>query len=468
MKRRSNKKVNVAMITLTICFCFMAIGYAIVNQQLSINGVAKTTGNWNIQFTNIVSNPTGGATNVTTPTGIGTTTATFNVELNEPGDKMEYTITVSNLGNIDAIVESVNKTESENSNITYTVEGIQIGTELKATRTKDFKVIVEFNSSATSVSGEETKTITLSINFVQQQGSNIEAVTPSIAINDLKSLAVVIGDGLYADSTESGRYIFRGSNPDNYITFNNEEWRILSIENDGTLKIVKSNSLEEMAWDTSDNRSSSTSTYCTYPDYGCNAWAAASNLIGTPSTFTLYYPNSNTNDSENITGTVTKDSSINTYLNTTYYNTIGTDKKYIVSHDFYVGSPGSSSDTESITTDVVQEKQYTWNGNVGLVTITEYLKASTDNTCTSLSAAYDYNSTNCGTNWIKYSDRYWTISPYVDSDTFYVWRVRNNGRIDYSMADDTFAETHPVVYLSSTIKLKGNGSSTNKYTIVES
>lgn len=42
------------------------------------------------------------------------------------------------------------------------------------------------------------------------------------------------GDGLYKDVYESGRYIYKGVNPNNYITFNGEEagWRIISLESD--------------------------------------------------------------------------------------------------------------------------------------------------------------------------------------------------------------------------------------------
>ena len=46
-------------------------------------------------------------------------------------------------------------------------------------------------------------------------------------------------DGLYADPEESNRYIFKGADPDNYITIGDEEYRIMSIESDGTLKVIK-------------------------------------------------------------------------------------------------------------------------------------------------------------------------------------------------------------------------------------
>ena len=50
--------------------------------------------------------------------------------------------------------------------------------------------------------------------------------------------------GLTKDEYEC-RYFFTGANPNNYITFNEEDagWRIISVECDGRLKIVKNNNI---------------------------------------------------------------------------------------------------------------------------------------------------------------------------------------------------------------------------------
>lgn len=57
------------------------------------------------------------------------------------------------------------------------------------------------------------------------------------------------GDGLYKDIYEDERYFYKGAKPNNYITFNDESWRILSVEADGTIKIIKSESIGDMEWD---------------------------------------------------------------------------------------------------------------------------------------------------------------------------------------------------------------------------
>ena len=50
---------------------------------------------------------------------------------------------------------------------------------------------------------------------------------------------VTTGDGLYKDEYEEGRYFYKGANVNNYITFNNEVWRIVSIEADKTIEECK-------------------------------------------------------------------------------------------------------------------------------------------------------------------------------------------------------------------------------------
>ena len=54
--------------------------------------------------------------------------------------------------------------------------------------------------------------------------------------------------GLEKDPYEC-RYFFKGANPNNYITFNNETWRIISAECDGTIKIIKETSASNQVWD---------------------------------------------------------------------------------------------------------------------------------------------------------------------------------------------------------------------------
>lgn len=94
------------------------------------------------------------------------------------------------------------------------------------------------------------------------------------------------GSGLYEDRNNS--YIYKGNNPNNYIKFNNELWRIISIDN-GAIKIVKNDSVGNMVFDKDDS----------------NEW---------------------------------KESSLYEYLNNDYYDTLGSEYKKIVNGDIQIMS----------------------------------------------------------------------------------------------------------------------------------
>ena len=352
-------------------------------------------------------------------------------------------------------------------------------TTLAVDETTTMKVIMKFQNETAIGSGYtgESHSINVRINTEQDDGNGGMVVERPLTPSDIKDKAGTSCNGeLVEDTSEPERYIYRGSNPCNYITFNGETagWRIVSIESDGTMKIVRNTSLGDMPWDAKGTRSSSTSTYCTNASsYGCNAWAATSNLVGMPAEFTLYNPNGNsTTDTTTYSGTVTQDSSLNTFLNGDYYNNtssnasyLGSDKGYIVAHNFYVGTPGNNQDEETIALDTQQEKSYVWNGNVGLISATDYMKASTNSTCTSLKAANN-SSNDCGTkNWLKSGSYYWTISPRVISYRHSVWLVYSDGRLSYYTGAFNSRGVRPAVYLSSNINLKGEGSSGTPYYI---
>ncbi len=41
---------------------------------------------------------------------------------------------------------------------------------------------------------------------------------------------------------------YTGKNPNNYVLFNNELWRMIGIF-DGKIKIIKNDSIKDMSWD---------------------------------------------------------------------------------------------------------------------------------------------------------------------------------------------------------------------------
>ena len=76
----------------------------------------------------------------------------------------------------------------------------------------------------------------ISTNLTLTAKGNIHNLT---TVDKLKNNVVTEGDGLYVDTYEDGRYVYKGGDPDNYLKFGGNLYRIISLEKDGTLKIVK-------------------------------------------------------------------------------------------------------------------------------------------------------------------------------------------------------------------------------------
>ncbi len=257
--------------------------------------------------------------------------------------------------------------------------------------------------------------------------------------------------GWLIDIYEDGRYIYKGANPNNYITFNDEKWRILSLEKDGTIKIIRNEILSSMnAWDTSNScpvtyNTSEHNGIFTVPNIiylapgggasGCNQW--------------------------------TRPATLNTYLNDVYYNNIDImSKSKIVSHTWNIGA--ITENNHDLDKQVKDENAVQWVGNIGLITASEYVRANTNvEQCGNLYDLYFNNNVICYvTNWMYISSTsWWTISP-VDSNSHQVISVF---RSDYLGAIETIYSQNyirPVLYLSPDITLSGSGSKEEPYIIV--
>ena len=239
-----------------------------------------------------------------------------------------------------------------------------------------------------------------------------------------KEISIVTsGDGLYADEYEEGKYTYKGANPNNYVTFNNEEagWRIISINSDGTIKIMKDadiNTSNNLAWDSS-----------------------ASNNWNRPA-------------------------SLNTYLNSTYYNSLSsTAQSQIVEGTYYAGAV--TWDNNDIQDQISDEKVTTSKVKVALPTVSEYLRANSNKEqCGTLSLNDDNYKTTCkNSDWMYYSsDSWWTLSPKSDSSNG-VFNVYSNGRVINHYAG-AYIAVRPAITLSSEVQITGGtGTASDPYTL---
>lgn len=242
-----------------------------------------------------------------------------------------------------------------------------------------------------------------------------------------KEEIVTSGDGLYKDEDESGKYIYKGTSPNNFINFNNETWRIISLEPDGRIKILRNSLLDtRMEWDTD--------TYDTTEKH----WD--------------------------------KPVKLNEYLNGDYLNTM-IDKNKIFSSDWSIGT--ITSENDNLNNQIIDENKQKWNGKVGLISVSEYLKTNTNtNQCNNLKLYTKNYSICCETSWMYIDGEYFSlITPVEYYNSYYreTWYVIPflylNGELHLFSANVT-AGIRPAVYLSADIKITGgDGSQNNPYTI---
>ena len=424
MRRKFNStQRNYIIAGLCMILVIMGVGYAAFSSQLKISGTSNITSNWNVKITDIQSKVVSGTpSNISEPTHTNTT-ATFKTKLVLPNDTMQYDITVSNEGDIDAKLDKITVPESNNPAIGFEVSGIKEGSLLEARQTAILTVIVKYNN-VTEQPDDLTADLKVTLDYSQAPEGYVPPV-PSETIGGQKVELVESGDGLYEDEYEEGKYTYKGANPNNYITFNNETWRIISIDSNGLIKIMKNESIGNRAFDSG-----------------------------------------NSNDWET--------SDIKTYLNDTYLPTITVNQDKIISHTWSIGAVtfGNSDLAGQIAVENGTESQ---SVSVGMITASEYLRANTNTEqCGNMSINNTNRATCKETNWmytiVPSGGHLWTISPKASSsnNVFYVSDVygfpSHDGYVGSYNADYSLGVS-PAVYLSSDITLTGTGTQAAPYKI---
>lgn len=166
------KNKNLLLVILLIAVIGMATGYAALSQQLVINGTANITTEWDVHISGITAsgnNSSTGAKDKISPT-YTSTSATFNVDLTQPGATAQYTLTVENSGTINAKLDSISGIKEANAieptGITYTINAKE-NDALLSGDTKDYIVTVTWNADMTEIPENKTKTATITLNYVQ-------------------------------------------------------------------------------------------------------------------------------------------------------------------------------------------------------------------------------------------------------------------------------------------------------------
>ena len=292
-------------------------------------------------------------------------------------------------------------------------------------------------------------------------------------------LAKVGTGGLFEDDHGDLRY--HGSNPDNYVTFNNETagWRIVGLFNvDGEqrIKLVRKDSIGLFSWDSSNGVNMG---------YGINQWGQSTNTDGSPyegadlmrelngdylnstlSENVNWYNNSNNRiGSGNFNKSyVLKDSAQKLIGEATWYTGgITYVRDTIVTlAEAYAAERGTKvkTCTSGDECNDTIERTYTWTGKVGLIYPSDFGYASSNSECKD-----KVNRTVCGNdNWM--AGYGWTITPeHNRSFADYTCYVNNSQTSTTSASPNLLAtvETRPSVYLISGLNVSGSGTESDPY-----
>ena len=256
-------------------------------------------------------------------------------------------------------------------------------------------------------------------------------------------------------------YRYEGKNPNNYVWFNNEYWRIIGVfdtevvksdnttENKSLVKIIRADVLDGLAWHKSNT----------------NDWTAASlnKLLngayynaqdGTSSGYCYGYSTTATANCD-----YTKKGIQSGYRN------------MIANVTWHLGGYSSASATTEAFygyergTTVYSGRPTKTTGYIGLMYPSDYGYSVLSSSCARTINLGSYNSGTCaGQSWLYGKGYEWTISPY-SSNGYYVFNLGNYGGLNTNYANYGYG-ARPVLYLDASVyKIDGEGTLDKPYII---
>ena len=282
-------------------------------------------------------------------------------------------------------------------------------------------------------------------------------------------------------------YRYIGADPNNYVRFNDELWRIIGVfdTDDGTgkvekrLKIIRNESIGDYSWD---NKNKTTGAE---NDYGKNEWTDARlNYLLNPghesetAGGSLYWNRGAGNCYEGLNYSTTTCDFTTTGLTEKARAMIGNAKWYLggtANYDSSSNGLASHFYKYERGIGVYSGRSTSWTGKVGLMYPSDYGYATSGGTTTNRASClakelYNWNRdtvSDCKNNDWMYNSSIlqWTITPIQDN-SYSVFLVIDDGYVYDSSVSDNNYSMRPVVHLNSAIKVSsGTGEKDNPYII---
>ena len=387
--------------------------------------------------------------------------------------------------------------------------GVNLTDTDKSGSSNIYKIIVSNESS-------EEVTITLGVEVgldyndlsLPSDGNLFEEATVSVLSELVKSKANAENlDFLTADASEQKEafihthpetdqttalmdYRYIGTDPNNYVSFNKELWRIIGVFtiDDGTgnleerVKLIRTEGFDSYSWDNKDT------TTGAEVDSGKNYWPTSrlNYLLNPGHENELNGGSYYWNGGAGLCYSGVNNATISCDFSTSSLNSKA--KSMIDNAVWYLGGPATpfNSRPDVLTNDwyscersnnVYQrtsgENATSWTGYVGLIYPSDYGYATSGNGTTSRSTCLNTalgewnNYSDCYlNNWLYDNYRYfWTITASSVSPNA-VFRVSSNGEVNNYVGAYDYLRIYPVVYLKADIKTAfGTGEVDDPYVI---
>ena len=283
------------------------------------------------------------------------------------------------------------------------------------------------------------------------------------------------GEGLKIDNTSDANIRYYGSNPNNYVRFNNELWRIIGVFGNN-VKLVRKDILGSLSWDSSEESVNAgaginqwgESTYEDGSTYeGADLQVYLNKMYYGGETVTCY--GSFYNKTKTCpTGSLNDESK--TLIDNHTWNTgaIDWETDTLAFYNAERGTKTGKICTSGANCNDSVIRTTTWTGYVALPYVTDWAYASSESYCeTNIQAVDDSVDIVCSTNnWMHRSSYTWYLSPDAYSvGSYRVWNVRGDGSACSDIASSS-SDFSPAIYLKSNALItSGNGSESVPYTL---
>lgn len=273
-----------------------------------------------------------------------------------------------------------------------------------------------------------------SIAQICNDGTNLSICIINYASSGFDVSSIYHHDGTLENGINDGSYRYSGASPSNYICLGSTKttcpdanlFRIIGVfynqvDKVNQVKVIRANSVGNIKWSRT----------------AANVWSS---------------------------------SSLNTYLNADYYNTLNsTLKKRIATMTWIVGGNTYVKIRNALPSKAYQNeivspaKDSTTSSEIGLMYVSDYMYAASQDKWTlvgynSADATKDYRAA-ISTNWLYLGDNEWTITKATDGSNSSYY-VHSSGHLEDNLVAQFSHAVRPVFYLDSSVTYKsGSGSS---------